>query len=114
MPVSAFSISSAELSDPMFVPVVANGGCCASCLPAGAASCRLRAHFTFVMPRLDPGQYLVAVAVADGTQADHVHHEWQHEAWQFTSTWPGEATGLVGIDVEPSWIVVDGGAVRSG
>ena len=82
--------------------------------PAGAASCRLRAHFTFVMPRLYPGQYLVAVAVADGTQADHVHHEWQHEAWQFTSTWPGEATGLVGIDVEPSWIVVDGGTVRSG
>ena len=29
-PASAFSISSARLKPPMFVPVVANGGCCAS------------------------------------------------------------------------------------
>lgn len=70
--------------------------------PAGST---LRARFAFVMPRLFPGEYLVAVAVADGHQADHVHHEWRHEAWHFTSVWPGEATGLVGIDVDVSWRV---------
>ncbi|HTU99457.1 MAG TPA: ABC transporter ATP-binding protein [Luteitalea sp.] len=64
---------------------------------------RLTACFTFVMPRLFPGEYLIAVAVADGTQADHLHHEWRHEAWHFTSMWPGGATGLVGIEVGAAW-----------
>jgi lipopolysaccharide transport system ATP-binding protein len=81
--------------------------------PAAPPGTRLRAHFRFVMPRLYPGQYLVAVAIADGTQADHVHHEWRHEAWQFVSTWPGDATGLVGIDVEPAWVGIDDGGLRT-
>ena len=72
--------------------------------PAADDSGRLVARFSFVMPRLFPGEYLVAVAVADGTQADHVHHEWRHEAWHFTSAWPGGATGLVGIDVDVAWL----------
>ena len=55
------------------------------------------------MPRLFPGEYLIAVAIADGTQADHVHHEWRHEAWQFSSAWAGGATGLVGIEVDARW-----------
>lgn len=70
--------------------------------PRGAAG-RLAARFSFVMPRLFPGEYLIAVAVADGTQQDHVHHEWRHEAWHFTSAWPGGATGLVGIEIEARW-----------
>ncbi|WP_291985383.1 Wzt carbohydrate-binding domain-containing protein [Luteitalea sp.] len=72
--------------------------------PAADDDGRLVARFSFVMPRLFPGEYLVAVAIADGTQADHVHHEWRHEAWQFVSAWPGGATGLVGIDVEVRWL----------
>ncbi len=64
----------------------------------------LCAEFAFVMPRLFPGEYLIAVAIADGTQSDHVHHEWRHEAWHFTSAWPGGATGLVGIDVDARWV----------
>ncbi len=67
-----------------------------------AAEGRFGAEFAFVMPRLFPGDYLVAVAVAEGTQNSHVHHEWRHEAWQFTSVWPGGATGMVGIDVAVS------------
>ena len=76
----------------------------AAIAPAPAARDHLVARFRFVMPRLFPGEYLVAVAIADGTQADHVHHEWRHEAWHFTSAWPGGATGLVGIDVDASWV----------
>ncbi len=75
----------------------------ASGRPAGSAGARVGARFHFVMPRLFPGEYLVAVAIADGTQARHVHHEWRHEAWHFTSAWTGGATGLVGIDVAVSW-----------
>jgi lipopolysaccharide transport system ATP-binding protein len=74
-----------------------------------AAGSRLTATFAFTMPRLFPGEYLVAVALADGTQAAHVHHEWRHDAWHFSSVWPGAATGLVGIDVDVTWeVTVDG------
>ena len=75
----------------------------AAIAPAPRRAETLVARFRFVMPRLFPGEYLVAVAIADGTQADHVHHEWRHEAWHFTSAWPGGATGMVGIDVDASW-----------
>jgi lipopolysaccharide transport system ATP-binding protein len=71
--------------------------------PGVWASGTLAAEFAFVMPRLFPGEYLIAVAIADGTQADHVHHEWRHEAWHFASAWTGGATGLVGIEVEARW-----------
>lgn len=76
---------------------------------AAAAGSRLTATFAFTMPRLFPGEYLVAVALAEGTQAAHVHHEWRHEAWQFNSVWPGAATGLVGIDVDVTWEVTGDG-----
>ena len=82
----------------------------AAATPAPRPGDRLIARFRFVMPRLFPGDYLVAVAIADGTQADHVHHEWRHDAWHFTSAWPGGATGLVGIDVDASWLSPDGAA----
>lgn len=71
--------------------------------PRAEAGTRLSASFAFTMPRLFPGEYLVAVAVAEGTQASHVHHEWRHEAWHFRSAWPGGATGLVGIAVDVQW-----------
>lgn len=73
--------------------------------PDATAGSDLEATFAFTMPRLFPGDYLVAVAVAEGTQSAHVHHEWRHEAWHFTSAWPGGATGLVGIDVDVEWCV---------
>ena len=72
--------------------------------PVASATGGLTAEFAFVMPRLFPGEYLIAVAIADGTQADHVHHEWRHEAWHFSSVWPGGATGLVGLPVEIRWL----------
>ena len=72
--------------------------------PAVAPGTRFGARFGFVMPRLFPGDYLVAVAVAEGSQASHVHHEWRHEAWHFSSGWPGGATGLVGIEIDVCWI----------
>ncbi len=43
------------------------------------------ARFQFRMPRLAPGTYSVAVAVASGTTKDHVQHHWLHEGLIFAS-----------------------------
>jgi lipopolysaccharide transport system ATP-binding protein len=57
----------------------------------------LHAEFCFPMPLLPPGDYAIAVAVADGTQAEHVQHHWIHDAVLFRSHSSASATGLVGI-----------------
>ncbi|MBB5217408.1 ABC transporter ATP-binding protein [Parapusillimonas granuli] len=57
----------------------------------------LTARFRFPMPLLPVGDYSIAVAVADGTQADHVQHHWIHDAVLFRSHSSAAATGLVGI-----------------
>ena len=36
--------------------------------------------FEFLMPELQSGDYSVTVAVAQGTQTDHVQHHWVHDA----------------------------------
>jgi lipopolysaccharide transport system ATP-binding protein len=40
----------------------------------------LRVGFEFVMPLLQSGDYSVTVAIAQGTQADHLQHHWIHDA----------------------------------
>jgi len=58
---------------------------------------RLRAWFKFRMPTLPPGDYFVSLAVADGTQEDHVQHHWVHEALMFKSVTSSVSKGLIGI-----------------
>jgi lipopolysaccharide transport system ATP-binding protein len=55
------------------------------------------AEFTFMMPRLAKGEYSVSVAIADGTQQDHVQHHWIHDALHFKSESTSVAAGLIGI-----------------
>lgn len=57
----------------------------------------VRACFRFPMPLLPVGDYSIAVAVANGTQAEHVQHHWIHDALLFKSLSSLAATGLVGI-----------------
>jgi len=57
----------------------------------------LRARFVFEMPRLAAGDYTVTVAIADGTQGNHVQHHWIHDALHFKSESTSVAGGLVGI-----------------
>lgn len=64
---------------------------------ACAAGGEVTATFCFVMPVLPRGEYSIAVAIADGTQLDHVIHEWVHEALLFQSHSASVVTGLVGI-----------------
>ncbi|GAA3897017.1 ABC transporter ATP-binding protein [Halomonas cibimaris] len=55
------------------------------------------AEFTFVMPTLPQGQYSIALALAEGSQQDHVQHQWIHDALLVESHSSSESTGLVGI-----------------
>lgn len=63
-----------------------------------AAGGRFEAQFVFQMPILPPGDYMITVALADGTQAEHVMQHWMHDALTFRSvSSPLRAGGLVGL-----------------
>jgi lipopolysaccharide transport system ATP-binding protein len=55
------------------------------------------ARFDFRMPILPAGEYAISVAVSDGSQQDHVVHQWVHDALIITSHSSQISTGLVGI-----------------
>ena len=57
----------------------------------------VEARFTFVMPKLAPGEYAVGVAIADGTQASHVQHHWIHEALVIRSVATGVVNALMAV-----------------
>jgi lipopolysaccharide transport system ATP-binding protein len=58
------------------------------------------ASFVFRFPILPRGEYMVAAALAEGTQDDHVQHHWIHDALPLTSISTSACTGLVGIMME--------------
>jgi lipopolysaccharide transport system ATP-binding protein len=55
------------------------------------------ARFTFQMPILPAGDYVIAAAVAEGTQSQHVQHHWIHDALSLKSHSSSVFTGLVGV-----------------
>jgi lipopolysaccharide transport system ATP-binding protein len=57
----------------------------------------LQADFVFYIPLLPAGDYSITVAIANGTQIDHVQHHWIHDAVFFRSESSSVATGLIGI-----------------
>lgn len=60
----------------------------------------IRAEFTFQMPILPAGNYSVNVAVANGTQEQHVQHHWIYDAVLFKSESSSVSTGLIGIPMQ--------------
>jgi lipopolysaccharide transport system ATP-binding protein len=64
------------------------------------AGCEIRANFKFQMPILPMGDYSVNVAIADGTQEDHIQHHWMHDAVVFRSESTSVSTGLIGIPMQ--------------
>jgi lipopolysaccharide transport system ATP-binding protein len=58
------------------------------------------AVFQFVMPILPAGNYSLTVALAEGTQQEHVQHHWMHDALLFKSHSSSVCTGLVGMPME--------------
>ena len=57
----------------------------------------LSAVFQFQMPRMPVGDYSITIAIADGTQQEHVQHQWIFDAITFRSESTSVAAGLVGI-----------------
>ncbi|MNO02465.1 hypothetical protein D3C81_2228730 [compost metagenome] len=49
------------------------------------------------MPVLPSGDYAISVAVSDGTQKQHVMHQWIHDALILSSRSTSVSTGLIGI-----------------
>ncbi len=67
---------------------------------AAAAGEIVEARFRFRLPVLPAGDYSVCVALADGTQQEHVQHQWIHDALMLKSHTSSVITGLVGLPME--------------
>lgn len=59
-----------------------------------------RALFSFVMPILETGDYSFSIAVAEGTQVEHIQHDWKHDALVLKSVTTSCHTGMVGIPMQ--------------
>lgn len=57
-------------------------------------------EFEFRMPILPVGDYSITVALAEGTQQDHIQHHWVHEAVLLKSHSSSVSTGLVGVPLK--------------
>jgi lipopolysaccharide transport system ATP-binding protein len=57
----------------------------------------IASEFKFYMPRLPVGDYSITVAIANGSQENHVQHHWIHDALIFRSEASSVSSGLVGI-----------------
>lgn len=65
-----------------------------------SADREFEADFVFRMPFLAPGDYSVCVAVATGSNREHVQHEWRNEAMILRSNSTSPASGLIGIPMQ--------------
>jgi len=57
----------------------------------------LLVEFQFTMPVMRQGDYTISVAIAEGTQQDHVQHHWLHEALAFHVHPKTICLGLMGV-----------------
>ncbi|MDP2416909.1 MAG: ABC transporter ATP-binding protein [Hydrogenophaga sp.] len=60
----------------------------------------LRTRFQFQMPRLPVGDYSITIAIAEGTQEEHVQHQWIFDAVTFRSESTSISAGLIGIPMQ--------------
>jgi lipopolysaccharide transport system ATP-binding protein len=58
---------------------------------------RLNTVFHFRMPVMPAGDYSIAVAVAEGTQSEHIQHQWLHDALVFKVQSSSVCFGLIGV-----------------
>ncbi len=55
------------------------------------------ANFHFTMPRLAKGDYSIGVAIATGTQDEHIQQHWMHDALMLRSESTSAWVGMIGI-----------------
>jgi lipopolysaccharide transport system ATP-binding protein len=60
---------------------------------------RFVADLEFMMPVLQPGEYSLSVALAEGTQEDHVQQHWIHDALVFRSAPSELCFGLFAVEL---------------
>jgi lipopolysaccharide transport system ATP-binding protein len=65
----------------------------------------ITARFDFEMPMLATGDYVITVAVGEGTQEEHIIHHWIHDALAFKSL-TRVPNGLLGISMHAVELVV--------
>jgi lipopolysaccharide transport system ATP-binding protein len=70
-----------------------------------AKGCELAARFEFRLPLLPTGDYSIAVALADGSQDNHVQHHWIHDALIVQVHASSVCFGLVGIPMKKITLV---------
>jgi lipopolysaccharide transport system ATP-binding protein len=58
------------------------------------------AIFSFVMPVMPNGDYSIAVAIAEGSQDNHIQHEWIHDALIFKAHASSACHGLIGVPMD--------------
>ncbi|MFB9867333.1 ABC transporter ATP-binding protein [Vreelandella sulfidaeris] len=61
---------------------------------------KITANFYFQMPRLAVGDYSLTIAIAEGTQHEHIQHHWIHDALMFRSEASSVVSGEVGIPMK--------------
>jgi lipopolysaccharide transport system ATP-binding protein len=61
---------------------------------------KLVARFDFRMPRLPTGDYSIDPAIAEGTQANHVQHQWLRDALTIKVHASSICLGLVGVPMK--------------
>jgi lipopolysaccharide transport system ATP-binding protein len=66
---------------------------------------RFLAELEFVMPVLHPGDYAMSIALADGTQQQHVQHHWMHDALAFTSAPSEFCFGLIAVEMVRAQVI---------
>ena len=66
----------------------------------------IQAEFKFRMPLLPVGDYSVCVAIADGTQENHIQHHWFHDALVFKSHSSIICHGLLGVPMQKIELLV--------
>ena len=66
----------------------------------------IEARFSFRMPVMPNGDYSISVAIADGTQEEHVQHRWINDALFFKIQTSSVYHGLVGIPMSDIKLVV--------
>ena len=68
--------------------------------PLAEEGSKLAASFEFRVPYMPVGDYSVTVAIAAGTQDDHIHHHWVEDAMFLKITGTNVVKGLLGIPMK--------------
>lgn len=67
----------------------------------------IEARFSFRMPVMPNGDYSISVAIADGTQEEHIQHRWINDALMFKIQTSSICHGLVGVPMSQIRIRVE-------